>query len=122
VEFAERDSLIIDDISACNDSYHEETIDDEGIPHYWDQFGYELKEPCGCNTCDLSCSADSILYEPPGMNFFLISLELMNGFESSYVLLIWGGAVLVAIFLTIYRSISSKSEVVLESSNQKLLP
>lgn len=115
------DSMLIDDIQKCNNKYYESTIDEKGITHYWDKFGYELKEPCGCNTCDLSCSADSILYVPPSKNEFLY-IAVMNGFEGFYVLFAWGWTLLVALGLTIYRSCKAKSEVVEESQNQKILP
>ena len=39
----------------CNHTYSKITEED-GKPHYWDDWGYEIKETCGCNTCDESCT------------------------------------------------------------------
>lgn len=93
VEFTEHNSVKFDNIWRCNQNYSYTTEEADGT-HYWDEFGYELKEECGCNTCEDSCSSDNILYEPPGV---------LYGFQSTYVLFAWGWAILLSLAITITR-------------------
>lgn len=94
VVFREEDSLLIDNVERCNRRNFSTTVDENNVTHYWDSFGYEIKQPCDCNTCDESCSAEANLYEPPGV---------FSGFEGYYVLIAWGWSILAGVGVTLWR-------------------
>ncbi|CAD8172772.1 unnamed protein product [Paramecium octaurelia] len=102
-QFSDHNSMIMDDTWMCNHKSNITTVDDKGVIHYWDQYGYEIKQQCGCNTCEDSCDINQILYEPTGV---------LYGFETSYVLFTWLFAILFALGITIIRKYRKNNEVI----------
>lgn len=49
-------------INNCNQTF-EKSEDGK----YYDPYKFEIKKPCGCNTCEESCDSKKILYQEPGI-------------------------------------------------------
>lgn len=53
-------------IDNCNQTFE---VSPDGKTY--DPYGFEIKSPCGCNTCEDSCDTQQILYDAPGINFYI---------------------------------------------------
>ncbi|CAD8198021.1 unnamed protein product [Paramecium pentaurelia] len=97
IEFSEQNSLVMPNIDNCNQTFEKA---DDG--KFYDPYKFEIKKPCGCNTCEDSCDSEKILYQEPGVFY---------GFDWQYVLFAWGWAILFAIGLTLYRTCIKKNVI-----------
>ncbi|CAD8207782.1 unnamed protein product [Paramecium octaurelia] len=103
IEFSEQNSLLMPDINNCN-----QTFEKANDGKFYDPYKFEIKQPCGCNTCEDSCDAEKILYQEPGVFY---------GFDWQYVLFAWGWAILFAVAFTLYRQCIKKNVVLQEDED-----
>ncbi|CAD8125014.1 unnamed protein product [Paramecium sonneborni] len=104
IEFSESNSLIMPDMDNCN-----QTFQQAADGKTYDPYNFEIKKPCGCNTCEDSCDSEKNLYQQPGVFY---------GFEWQYVLFAWGWAILFAIGFTVYRQCIKKNNTIQQEEEE----